>query len=401
MNLRPPLIAHVIQRLATGGLENGLVNLINHMAYDRYRHAIICLTTATDYASRIQRKDVEIIELNKRQGQNLGVHARYFRLLRTLRPDIVHTRNLPALEFQSDAALAKVPGRIHGEHGRDMYDLEGKNFKYNSLRKLMRPFIHRYIAVSKSLSNWLVHELNVSAKRVIQIYNGVDTEKFRPVARSASAGIPSYVRSSNTFVLGTVGRMEAVKDQLVLVRAFLHLRDAEPTLRERLRLIVIGDGPIREQALALLQSAGAEGFAWLPGERNDIEEVLRSMDLFVLPSLIEGISNTILEAMASGLPVVATRVGGNPELVDDGETGSLIPASDPIAMAQAIQRYTTNPEKVRADGAAGRKKAANQFSISAMVNGYMSVYDSILNGKRHRAAAESRAYPVSSPERET
>jgi glycosyltransferase involved in cell wall biosynthesis len=195
--------------------------------------------------------------------------------------------------------------------------------------------------------------------------------------------------------------MEAVKDQLVLVRAFLHLRDAEPTLRERLRLIVIGDGPIREQALALLQSAGAEGFAWLPGERNDIEEVLRSMDLFVLPSLIEGISNTILEAMASGLPVVATRVGGNPELVDDGETGSLIPASDPIAMAQAIQRYTTNPEKVRADGAAGRKKAANQFSISAMVNGYMSVYDSILNGKRHRAAAESRAYPVSSPERET
>jgi sugar transferase (PEP-CTERM/EpsH1 system associated) len=279
-----------------------------------------------------------------------------------------------------------------------MSDLDGKNLKNYTLLKLIRPLIHRYIAVSQNLSNWMVHELKVPTKRVVQIYNGVDTEKFHPVASPASAGIPAYIRSSTTFVIGTVGRMEVVKDQLILVRAFLHLLNEEPTFRERLRLIVIGDGPLREEALALLRSAGAELLAWLPGERNDIHEILRSMDLFVLPSLREGISNTILEAMASGLPVVATRVGGSPELVDDGETGMLVPESDPVAMGHAIRRYVIDAEKARADGAAGRRKAAKRFSVNAMVNSYMGVYDAVLNDKRHPAAAESCAYPASSTE---
>ena len=139
-------------------------------------------------------------------------------------------------------------------------------------------------------------------------------------------------------IVGTVGRVEAIKDQLTLVRAFLHLINIDADARARLRLTVIGDGALREEARQLISAAGAESLAWLPGERNDIPELMRGMDLFVLPSLREGISNTILEAMASGIPVVATRIGGNPELVVEGETGMLVPPSDPIAMASASIR---------------------------------------------------------------
>jgi glycosyltransferase involved in cell wall biosynthesis len=172
--------------------------------------------------------------------------------------------------------------------------------------------------------------------------------------------------------------MEEVKDQLTLVRAFLHMLDMESSARRRLRLVIIGEGLLRKEAIRLLKAADAEHLAWLPGERSDIPEVMRALDLFVLPSLREGISNTILEAMASGLPVVATRVGGNPELVNEGETGTLVPPANPIAMAEAIRSYLLHPERLVHHGQAGRKRVETHFSIERMVNGYVEVYDAVL-----------------------
>src|SRR5258708_5679912 len=175
---RPPVVAHIIQRLAVGGLENGLVNLINHMPEDRYRHVIVCLADATDYSRWIRKKDVAVFALDQRQGHDFGVHRRLLKLLRRLRPAIVHTRNLAALEFQAIAALAGVPGRVHGEHGRDMYDLDGTNLKYNLLRKAVRPLVQRYTAVSVDLAQWLIDRIGIRPERGTQIYNGVDAEKF-------------------------------------------------------------------------------------------------------------------------------------------------------------------------------------------------------------------------------
>ncbi|TMA90245.1 MAG: TIGR03088 family PEP-CTERM/XrtA system glycosyltransferase [Deltaproteobacteria bacterium] len=375
---QPPLVAHVIQRLAVGGLENGLVNLINHMAHDRYRHVIICLTESTDYSRRLQRDDVPIVELHQQTGQSVSVHKRFFEVLRRFEPDIVHTRNLPAMEFQVVAALMGVRGRIHGEHGRDMYDLDGTNFKYNSLRKVVRLFIHRYTAVSRNLADWLVNTVKVRRERVTQIYNGVESEKFRPRKGPREAVGPTGFCSSESFVVGTVGRMEPVKDQLTFVRAFIHLLREDADLRPRMRLILVGDGSLREQALDLLRQAQAERLAWLPGERRDIPEIMRAMDLFVLPSIREGISNTILEAMASGLPVIATDVGGNPELLAPGKTGMFVPPSDPISMARAIRSYFEDAEKRSEHGAAGRIRIENQFSMEAMVDGYLKIYDVVM-----------------------
>jgi sugar transferase (PEP-CTERM/EpsH1 system associated) len=358
------------------------VNLINASAAERYRHAIVSLTDCTDFRGRIRRSDVPIVSLHKRDGKDIRSHFRLHRVLRELRPAIVHSRNLPALEYLIVAALAGVPGRIHGEHGRDVYDIDGSSRKYNLLRKTVNPFVFCYTAVSSDLAEWLVETVGIAAGRVSHIYNGVDVHRFYPRNGSQRSFGPEGFVNEGTIVVGTVGRLQTVKDQLTLVRAFIYLVTRDREARERLRLAMIGDGPLREASYQLLHDAGLIELAWLPGERNDIPELLHGFDLFTLPSIAEGVSNTILEAMASGLPVIATRVGGNPELVEHRRTGILVPASDPIAMADAINSYARDPKQRQEHGLAGRLRVEKHFSIDAMVSGYLRVYDSVLNGPR-------------------
>jgi sugar transferase (PEP-CTERM/EpsH1 system associated) len=380
MNDQRPLVAHVVLRFDTGGLENGVVNLINHMPVEAYRHAVIALTSITDFRKRIARADVEFIALDKPAGHALKVYPQLYRLFRRLRPAIVHSRNLAALEVVVPAWAAGVPLRIHGEHGRDVGDLDGSNRKYQWVRRAYRPFVNRYVALSKDLENYLTDRVGVSAAAVAQIYNGVDVQRFTPAAaRAPIAGCP--FADPDLFLAGTVGRMQAVKDQTLLARAFIAALEHAPELRSRLRLVMVGDGPLRHEAQRLLDAAGLAALAWLPGERSDIPDILRGLDAFVLPSLAEGISNTILEAMASGLPVIATRVGGNPELVTDGLTGVLVPAADLRPMAEALVDYARHPERARAAGRAGRAEAERRFSLQAMVAAYRDLYDRLLERK--------------------
>jgi sugar transferase (PEP-CTERM/EpsH1 system associated) len=381
-----PLIAHVVHRFDVGGLENGMVNLLNHMPGDRYRHAVICLDSFTDYHHRIRPGDVSFHALHKRPGKDPALHLRLWRLLRQLRPDIVHTRNLSALEGQLVAALAGVRARVHGEHGRDVFDLHGANRKYNVLRRVLRPLVGRYITVSRDLAEWLVDSVGVEPARIEQIYNGVDAVRFHPRAEGFRAVGPAGFFTGSEIIIGAVGRMVAVKDHLTLVRAFIELIGRSPDLRKRVRLIIVGEGPVRAECLALLAEAGAESLAWLPGERDDVPDLMRTFDVFALPSLGEGISNTILEAMATGLPVVATRVGGNPELVDEGVTGTLVPVGMHRALAAALRTYVDDIALARQHGANARKRAEERFSIDAMVAGYLAVYDAVLAGASNRSA---------------
>jgi sugar transferase (PEP-CTERM/EpsH1 system associated) len=287
------------------------------------------------------------------------------------------------LEYLVLAAMARIPGRVHGEHGRDIYDLDGTSVKYNLLRRAIKPFVRHYIAVSVELAEWLIHMVGVDSRRVTQIYNGVDIQRFTPRVGPRPPLGPEGFASQDTLIMGTVGRMHAVKDQLTLVRAFLHILATVPQARAWLRLVLIGDGPLHQEASQLLRTAGAESLAWLPGERQDSPDLMRALDVFVLPSLREGISNTILEAMASGLPVVATRVGGNPELVEERRTGQLVLPADPVAMAEAICIYGRDRGLAVSHGRAGRQRVENQFSMAAMVNSYLAVYDAVLQGIRH------------------
>jgi sugar transferase (PEP-CTERM/EpsH1 system associated) len=366
-------------RFDVGGLENGVVNLINHMPADAYRHAVVALTDVTDFRKRIRRDDVQFIALDKPPGHLLSLYPRLYRLFRELQPAIVHSRNLAALEVAVPAWAAGVPVRIHGEHGRDVGDLDGSNRKYQWVRRFYRPFVSHYIALSQDLQSYLVDRVGVPPRKVAQFYNGVDARRFQPAETVQHIdGCP--FRRPEHWLVGTVGRMQAVKDQTLLARAFVRALHIAPGLRARLRLVMVGDGPLRAEAQAVLDEADVADLAWLPGERHDVPEVLRGLDCFVLPSLAEGISNTILEAMASGLPVIATRVGGNGELVEAGETGTLVPAADAEAMAQAIIAYADDPGRARAAGQAGRAAVERRFSMEAMVGAYQGLYDRLLFG---------------------
>lgn len=374
----PPLIAHVVFRFAIGGLENGVVNLINRLPRSGYRHAIVALTDMSNLVGRIERDDVACYSMHKAPGHGYSVYPALYRLFRQLKPAIVHTRNLAALEAAVPAWAAGVPVRIHGEHGRDMHDLDGSVRKYQWLRRLYRPFVTRYVALSRELEGYLRAKVGVPKNRIAQIYNGVDTVRFRPAggARNAIEGNP--FRDGDLWLAGTVGRMQEVKHQVALARAFVRAVETSPEAAQRLRLVMIGDGPLRDQAETVLRQAGVAGLAWLPGERADVAEIMRALDCFVLPSLAEGISNTILEAMASGLPVIATRVGGNAELVDEGRTGFLVSAGDERAMAERMLDYFRDPALAQRHGAAGRGLAEKRFSLDAMVDGYRRMYDESL-----------------------
>ncbi|MBW8067893.1 MAG: glycosyltransferase, partial [Ferrovum sp.] len=300
---------------------------------------------------------------------------RLWRHFRQLKPAIVHTRNLTSLVAMVPALLAGVPYRIHGEHGRDMSDLDGSNEKHRWFRRLLLPLTHRVIALSRDLEDYLTQGVGIPRHKVFQFYNGVDTERFRPREDGEPSPFPFSSPTENTFTIGTVGRMQAVKNPLLLARAFIALvGSAPPELAGSLRLVMIGDGPLRQPCQALLDQAGLTRRVWLPGARHDIPALLRHLDLFVLPSLAEGISNTLLESMASGVPVIATQVGGNPELVTPGIDGSLIPSNQVPALVHALLGYLLDPSTLLQQSNDARHTALERFSLKVMVDHYEAIY---------------------------
>lgn len=371
-----PLIVHLILQSGVDGLENGLVNLIRHMPPQRYRHVIVCLSDDMTPREHIAPPGVEVISLGKRAGRDWRHYLQLYRVLRRLRPQLIHTRNLASLEGQLLAAAAGIKLRVHGEHGRDMADLYGKNLRYQLLRRLLQPLIGHFIAVSHDLECWLVERIGIQPNRITRIGNGVDSLQFHPrLGPPAACGPPGFL-CEDAFVIGSVGRMVPVKDFATLVQSFVLLCRQEGP-HAPLRLMIIGDGACRDPCLALLREAGLAHKAWLPGTRTDIAQLLRVMDIFVLPSLAEGNSNTILEAMASGLPVVATAVGGNVDLVQSGWTGTLVPAMAPDQLADAIGDYYRIPALALRHGMRGRREVLHAHSLPAMANAYLAVYDGL------------------------
>ena len=161
-----PLVLHVVHRFDTGGLENGLVNLINHMPAESYRHTVLALTEVSEFRQRVKRADVEFIAMNKPPGQGFKLYPRLWKLLRQLRPAIMHTRNLGPLEMQVVAAAARVPVRVHGEHGRDVGDLDGNSRHHQRIRRIYSPAVQHWVALSRDLQGYLVDRVGIPAERI-------------------------------------------------------------------------------------------------------------------------------------------------------------------------------------------------------------------------------------------
>ncbi|HSE06906.1 MAG TPA: glycosyltransferase [Methylomirabilota bacterium] len=364
-------MVHVLDSLQVGGTENGTANLLRTLEPGDLRHTVVAMTTTGPVAARLPA-GVAVHCLGKRPGWDFRAVARLTALLRRLRPDIVHSRNWGAFDAVPAARLAGVPVVIHGEHGREVGDPAGLNRRRNRLRRLFLPFIDRYVTVSFDLARWLVDVVRIPATRVVTIHNGVDVARFsdeRSRRGRAALGVPE-----GDLVVGTIGRLDPVKDQVGLIEAFAHVRTGDVPAT----LVIVGDGPCRGALEARAERLGIGERVRFLGARSDVAMLLGGFDVFVLPSIAEGISNTILEAMASGLPVVATETGGNPELVQHDVTGRLVPVGDRDGLAAAVGAYVADPHLRLLHGKAGRARAVEEFPLERMAARYRELYDALI-----------------------
>lgn len=378
-----PLVMHLVYRLDFGGLETLLVECVNRMPAEKYRHIIVCLTDFSEFSKKISRHDVEILSLHKQPGWGLKSHVDFWWLCKKWKPQILHTYNLPTIEYTFTGFFAGVPIRIHAEHGRDINDPEGKIWKYKVLRKLLKPLIDYFVPVSIELKNWLSTAIGVPQRKIRLINNGVDLQRFHlktapPVHLEKTENLPAQL-----FVIGTVGRIQEVKNHVALIDAFVLLRKNFPEMKESLRLMIIGDGPLLNALKEKVAREDLREFVSLPGARDDIPEILNTMSLFAMSSLAEGTPVVMLEAMASSLPVVATDVGGIPDLLQHGVTGQLVERANVPALAQAMGCYLRTPELLQQHGTAARRWVESHYSLEAMLGEYLSLYDQSCAEKLH------------------
>jgi sugar transferase (PEP-CTERM/EpsH1 system associated) len=371
-----PRILHVVDSLGVGGTENVLATLIER-TQNHVQHSVCCIREAGPMAPRVQARGVAVTVVGKAPGHDWSLPLRIAKLCRAQRPDVVHSRNWGSIDAIVGARLAGTPVVIHGEHGRDAADPHGSNTRRNRARRLLAHLADRMVAVSEQLRQWLIHDVGVRASKVCLLRNGVDISRFhahvdRDVLRARHGFAPT------DFIVGTVGRLDAVKNQTALVDLATQVPDVH--------VVIVGDGPERSTLEQHVERQAAQRTVHLLGQRDDVADLLAMFDVFVLPSLAEGMCNTILEAMASGLPVVATGVGGNPELVADGVTGALVPPRDAQALTQAVERYARDARLRQLHGAAGRQRVQQDFTLDAMVNGYLALYQSELGRKNGRRA---------------
>ena len=358
-------------------MENGLVNLINQMPEHRFDHAIACVEDTSDFADRIRRREVQVFALQRSQVGVWGLRRALYRLCRELRPRIVHSRNLSGLDALLAARIARVPHILHSEHGWDVDDLQGRNWRPALLRRLHAPLIDRYITVSAHLKRYLESRVGIDGNRITQIYNGVDTDRFSPQGSKLTHAAGPLANPKRLW-FGTAGRLQQVKDHTTLLRAYADALKHRPDLRSTTALALFGDGPLLDTLRRTAGDLGIGELTWFAGPTDDMPSAMRTLDVFVLPSLNEGVSNTLLEAMATGLPVLATAVGGNVELVDDPTTGKLFAPGDSSELARLMLQQVDDPSQRARQGQAARQRALEQFSLASMVSRYADVYDRLL-----------------------
>jgi sugar transferase (PEP-CTERM/EpsH1 system associated) len=360
-----PRIVHVIPTLRIGGLEKVVVRIVEHFS-QRMWQAVVTSARKGPVAELIPEETL-VVPMGDQHRPDRWNAIRLARLFRRLRPDIVHTRNWSCIDAVIAAKLAGVPVVIQGEHGRDAADPGGKNWCRQRVRQLLSPLITEFVAVSHDLAHWLVEEVRIPARKVHTIGNGVDTLLFSPHGRKEARrtlGLPD-----ESIAIGTVGRLDPVKDHLGLLRAFSRVI-SDP----RLQLFIAGGGPRQTDLARETQSLGLARRVRFLGERDDVPKILPGLDVFVLPSLGEGMSNTILEAMATGLPVIATNVGGNPELVLHEVTGLLVEPRSPTELVAALSRYVNDPVLRTVHGRAARNRAESEFGLCRMLSAYDDLY---------------------------
>jgi sugar transferase (PEP-CTERM/EpsH1 system associated) len=382
----PLRVLHVIDRLDMGGTEYVILKVIAGLGDGEFEHRVCAARGYNESLPHLQKIHDQIVVAGRNETKFQLLLFRLAAIMREFRPHIVHSRNWGAIEAIPAARLAGVPVAIHSEHGYIPDMLAGLPMRQRIIRRGAYAMADAVFCVTEELRNFHARQVRLAPERIQVLHNGVDTERYSPQLELRRASRERLRIPSGSLVLGIVSRLVPIKDHATLFRAAERLAAHKMDVR----VVVAGTGPERERLDSLVNaSPGLAGRVSFVGPSEDVPEILNALDVFVLPSLMEGMSNTILEAMSCGLPVAATRVGGNPELVQEGRTGVLFAPGDDAQLAAQIELLAASDELRRDYGAAGRRRVLEDFSLDKMLAAYRHLYRDL--AARKGALKEVRA----------
>lgn len=362
-------VTHFVENLERGGLERVVIELIRAQRERGHQCRVICLFHHGKLAGELREQGVDVQAIGKRAGFDLAAVGRARRLLQRHPRTVLHTHNGMS-NYYAGLASWRLPllRRVNTYHSMPPEQASGRaEWLYRtSLR-------HTDVlaAVSELARRRFEAQGVVTRGKMVTVPNGIQLERFAPVSAehhvrlADELGAPREAR-----LLGTVGRLHPAKDQANLIRAFTRVGQAHPLVR----LVLIGDGALRDELKALAQTEGLADRIHFLGDRGDVPDLLRGLDLFVLSSRTEGYSMALLEACATALPIVATDVGGNSEIVRDGVNGRLVPAENPHALAEGMLDLLDTPERLASMGREGHDWVRGRGSFRAMADAYDALY---------------------------
>jgi sugar transferase (PEP-CTERM/EpsH1 system associated) len=370
VNGRKITVMHVVITLDMAGAEHVVYNLTKNLNKELFEVIIVVILSRGFLAAEAEKQGIKVILTKKLPRYVSSIYPnKLIRIIKEIKPDIIHSHDKCG-HYSFAARLCKVPVVIHTEHGRIFPDLDVLIFR----DRLCFRFTDKLVTVSEYLTNYMQKIVGIDNKKIIQIENGVDTKLFYNTLKDQRT-LQALGLSQNDNVIGIVARLEPVKDHLTLLSAFAEVVKTVPNCK----LLIIGNGSQKQSIEEQIQLLKLSEKVLLLGERRDITDLLAIMDIFVLSSLSEGTSITLLEAMASGKPVVATNVGGNGKVVIDNETGFLVPSRKPAVMAEKIIKLLSNRNLINEMGAKGRNRVLEHFSLDKMVKEYERLYLDSLN----------------------
>jgi sugar transferase (PEP-CTERM/EpsH1 system associated) len=371
-------VAQIVVNLDIGGLERVVIGLLRRLDRARFRSVLYCLREGGALIDEAAAAGAAVCPLNKKEGVDYRLFVRLARSLKTQGVDIVHCHNFGPLIYGSvSGRMARTAGVVYTAHGRYSSSRLGRVFFRRSW------LVDRIVTVSDDARDVAINKGGVRPDRVVTLINGIDVERFAGAdgerllasgatkfcARRRELGIPE-----DAFVFGIVARLTAVKDHRNLFEAMVRLRRDHPAAH----LCVVGDGELSDELKARAAELELGNAVSFMGARRDVPQLLNTFDAFVLSSYSEGLSITLLEAMAAGLPVVATDVGGNPEVVIDDVTGFIVRPRDPDALAGAMKAVMDDPDEAAGMGERGSDRVKRKFSLDVMVRGYEQIYEELL-----------------------
>ena len=361
-------ILHVVDNLMKGGLENGLVNLVQQMDPSLFEHVVCSLRVLGPNAERMSGA-ARVFCLNKNPSSRTQLPA-LVRAIRSVSPDVVHSRNWASCEAILAGKWSRTSALVHSEHGFEMASAGKDLWRRRAFRRIVYELADKVLAVSHQLKQVHAARTGFPARRISVIHNGVDDQRFSPRPGVRAAARQELGISKNEFCIGCVGSLYPVKDHMTLLRAV----DAASGRGKQWRVVLIGEGPERANLEVFLAGRPWKDQVTFAGLSNQVPNLLNALDLYVLPSVFEGISNSLLEAMATGLPVIASDVGGNPEVVHNGESGLLFPVGDDRALTQALELLFGDAGLRFRLAAEGRARVQQHFSLKSMVREYEQMY---------------------------